>query len=48
MFDFNSYLKEIEKAFQSKIATEHTYRPFLKTFVESFDKDITAINTISR
>ena len=48
MFDFNLYLKEIEKAFQSKIATEHTYRPFLQTFVESFDKDITAINEPKR
>ncbi len=48
MIDFNAYLKEIEKAFQSKLATEHTYRPFLQTFVESFDKDITAINEPKR
>ena len=48
MIDFNTYLKEIEKAFQSKLATEHTYRPFLKTFVESFGKDIEAINEPKR
>ncbi len=48
MIDFNAYLREIEKAFQSKLATEHTYRPFLQTFVESFDKDITAINEPKR
>ncbi len=44
MIDFNAYFKEIGKAFQSNLATEHTYRPFLKTFVESFAKDIEAIN----
>ncbi len=48
MIEFNAYLKEIEKAFQSNLATEHTYRPFLQTFVESFDKDITAINEPKR
>lgn len=48
MIDFNAYLKEIEKGFQSKLATEHTYRPFLKTFVESFGKDIEAINEPKR
>jgi len=48
MIDFNAYLREIEKAFQSQLATEHTYRPFLQTFVESFDKDITAINEPKR
>jgi predicted helicase len=48
MIDFNTYLKEIEKAFQSQLATEHTYRPFLKSFVESFGKDITAINEPKR
>ncbi|MGI8670880.1 MAG: N-6 DNA methylase, partial [Aridibacter sp.] len=48
MIDFNTYLREIEKAFQSQLATEHTYRPFLQTFVESFGKDITAINEPKR
>jgi predicted helicase len=48
MIDFNTYLREIEKAFQSNLATEHTYRPFLKSFVESFGKDITAINEPKR
>ena len=48
MIDFNTYLKEIEKAHQSQLATEHTYRPFLQTFVESFGKDITAINEPKR
>ena len=48
MTDFNAYLKTIEKAFQFNLATEHTYRPFLQTFVERFDKDITAINEPKR
>jgi type I restriction-modification system DNA methylase subunit len=48
MIDFNTYLRKIEKAFQSNLATEHTYRPFLQTFVESFGKDITAINEPKR
>ncbi len=42
MIDFNSYLKEIQKAFQSNIATEHTYRHSLISLIESFGKDIAA------
>ena len=48
MINFDAYLKEIKKTFQSDLATEHTYRPFLQTFVESFGKDITAINEPKR
>ena len=32
MITFNAYLKEIEKAFQSKLATEHTYRTVFADF----------------
>ena len=48
MIDFNSYLKEIEKTFQSQIATEHTYRHSLIGLIESFGKDIEAINEPKR
>jgi len=38
------YLKEIEKELLRSHATEHTHRPALKTFIESFSNDITASN----
>ena len=38
------YLKEIEKELLKSHATEHTHRPALKTFIESFNNDITASN----
>ncbi len=48
MNNFSQYLSEIEKSFQSKLATEHTYRHSLINLIESFGKDITAINEPKR
>ncbi|CCQ89600.1 DNA methyltransferase/helicase [Nitrospina gracilis 3/211] len=44
----NEYLKEIEKAHQTGNATEHTYRPALKDWIETFQKGITATNEPKR
>ena len=38
------YLRRIEKALTAGNATEHTYRPVLKTLIESINNDITATN----
>ena len=38
------YLQEIEKTFSSGNATEHTYRPFLKSVIESLADGIIATN----
>ena len=43
-----TYLKEVEKCYQSGDATEHTYRPFLKNLLESFIEGITATNEPKR
>ncbi len=48
MNSIDSYLSEIQKAYSHGNATEHTYRPFLQTLIESFDKEITAINEPKR
>jgi hypothetical protein len=48
MDNFTIYLKEIEKHSQSKDATEHTYRHALISLIESFGKDISAINEPKR
>ncbi|MGI8542298.1 MAG: N-6 DNA methylase [Aridibacter sp.] len=48
MENIDSYLSEIQKAYSHGNATEHTYRPFLQTLIESFDKEITAINEPKR
>ena len=48
MEKFSQYLKEIEQSFQSKLATEHTYRHSLISLIESFGKDIEAINEPKR
>jgi len=48
MIDFNTYLKEIEKAFQSKLATEHTYRHALIDLIQSFGNEFQAINEPKR
>ncbi len=48
MNNFTIYLKEIEKHFQSKDATEHTYRHALISLIESFDEDVSAINEPKR
>jgi hypothetical protein len=42
------YLKNIEKALASGNATEHTHRPALKSFIESFADGITATNEPKR
>jgi predicted helicase len=42
------YLREIESAYAAGNATEHTYRPALKTLVESFGKNVRATNEPKR
>src|ERR1700691_1396819 len=44
MDQFGSYLRELEKNLRRGVATEHTHRPALKSFIESFDKGVTAFN----
>ena len=41
---FESYLKEINRAYQRGDATEHTHRPALKTLIEALGHKITATN----
>jgi len=48
MPEFKDYLKSVQKDFQFGIATEHTYRPALKTLIESFNNKITATNDPKR
>ncbi len=48
MNHFSTYLIEIEKAFQSNLATEHTYRHALISLIESFGSEIQAINEPKR
>ncbi|MDP2896754.1 MAG: N-6 DNA methylase [bacterium] len=48
MNPLETYLKEIQKHFATGEATEHTYRPALKTLIESLGKQITAINEPKR
>ncbi len=45
---FTDYIKEIEFYLQSDKATEHTYRPILKSLIESFATEINAINEPKR
>lgn len=40
----DAYLQQVERDFAAGYAAEHTHRPALKTFLESFGKDITATN----
>ena len=42
------YFREIERAYAAGNATEHTYRPALKTLVESFGKNVRATNEPKR
>ena len=44
----SAYLKNIEKALATGSATEHTYRPALKEFIESLIEDIEATNEPKR
>ncbi|MEB3342805.1 type ISP restriction/modification enzyme, partial [Okeania sp.] len=48
MNTFSKYIKEIEFYLQSDNATEHTYRPILKSLIESFATEINAINEPKR
>jgi len=43
-----NYLADINRIHQTGNATEHTYRPALKTLVETFDSAITATNEPAR
>ncbi|MEM1172180.1 MAG: hypothetical protein AAGJ08_24625 [Cyanobacteria bacterium P01_H01_bin.35] len=40
MKTFSKYIKEIEFYLQSDNATEHTYRPILKSLIESFTTEV--------
>ncbi|NCD35031.1 MAG: DNA methyltransferase [Spartobacteria bacterium] len=40
----HDYLKSIEKEYKKGIATEHTYRPALKSLIEAIDPAICAVN----
>lgn len=44
MKGFRDYLKQIQSEFSSGNATEHTYRPALKSLLESLESDIEATN----
>lgn len=48
MSSIDSYLSGIQKEYAHGNATEHTYRLSLKTLIESFDSEITAINEPQR
>lgn len=48
MQTFTNYIKAIETSLQSGNATEHTYRPGLKTLLESFNSGIIAVNEPKR
>ena len=48
MNNFSTYLKAVEKDFQSGVATEHTYRHHLISLVESFGGGVSAINEPKR
>ncbi|MBD2178383.1 hypothetical protein H6F42_15800 [Pseudanabaena sp. FACHB-1998] len=39
-----AYLQDVTQIYQKGIAIEHTYRPALKRLLESFGKDILAVN----
>ena len=43
-----AYLQEVSQIYQKGNATEHTYRPALKKFIESFGNDILAVNEPKR
>jgi len=42
------YVKNVEQAYRAGNATEHTYRPYLKTLLESLVRGITAVNEPKR
>jgi hypothetical protein len=48
MSAFNEYLVAIKREFDSDAATENTYRPALKTLLETYGEGIRAINEPKR
>jgi type I restriction-modification system DNA methylase subunit len=48
IMSIENYIKDLDKAYKGGDATEHTYRPFLKTFIETLQKDIEAVNEPKR
>ena|SRR5689334_18613805 len=44
----SSYQKQLEKALTAGNATEHTFRPALKSLIESFAKGVTATDEPKR
>ena len=42
------YLKKVEQTYRSGVATEHSYRSYLKDLLESLGEVITAINEPKR
>ncbi len=48
MNPFEDYLSKIQNALDTGNTTEHSYRPFLKELLESFEDDVTAINEPKR
>jgi len=48
MNPFEDYLSKIQAALDKGNATEHTYRPFLKALLESFEDGVMAINEPKR
>ena len=48
MNNLQTYIQEVTQIYQQQNATEHTYRPALKKFMESLDSQIQAINEPKR
>ena len=48
LMPINAYLRAVEETFARGDATEHTYRPALKTLVESLDTGVVATNELRR
>jgi len=46
--NIREYLTELNKQFQTGIATEHTYRPVLKSLLEALLPDLTVVNEPTR
>ena len=44
MSDFNTYIQKIDKLFQSKIATEHSYRAPFQNYLEALMPDVLVMN----
>ena len=46
--NINAYLRKIDKKYKAGNATEHTHRPALQDLIESFEKNISAVNEPKR